>query len=341
MAGMKILIVDDTPANLDIMRKVLADKGLSISVAPSGEVALKVVPLVMPDLILLDIRMPGIDGFETCKKLKSDPITKDIPVIFLSAKTDTTDVVQGFTVGGVDCITKPIFREEVLVRVKTQLQLRIKTKNLEETQSELERSNQDLQAFAFVVSHDLKAPLRNILHFGEFLQEDYGDQLDEKGQGFINKMSVLTHRMSELVDGLLEFSQITKDAKPFESLNIKETIQRAIDNLEVSINETKGIIHIGDLPTVKGEPLLLLQLFQNLIANALKFQRSEEPPVIKIYGQSTNNNFCEIFVEDNGIGFDEKYAEKIFLPLERLVSKDEYEGSGIGLATCKKNSCSS
>ena len=142
--------------------------------------------------------------------------------------------------------------------------------------------------------------------------------------------------MSELVDGLLEFSQITKDAKPFESLNIKETIQRAIDNLEVSINETKGIIHIGDLPTVKGEPLLLLQLFQNLIANALKFQRSEEPPVIKIYGQSTNNNFCEIFVEDNGIGFDEKYAENFFLPLERLVSKDEYEGSGIGLATCKK-----
>jgi len=142
--------------------------------------------------------------------------------------------------------------------------------------------------------------------------------------------------MSNMIDGLLEFSQISEDAKPFESLDLKEIIQKVIDDLQVSIKETKGIIHIGDLPTVKGEPLLMLQLFQNLIANALKFKNTKEPPVIKIYGQSTNNEFCEIFVEDNGIGFDEKYAEKIFLPLTRLVSKDNYEGSGIGLATCKK-----
>jgi two-component system, sensor histidine kinase and response regulator len=336
IAGMKVLIVDDTPANLDVLRKVLSDEGLSISISPNGEAALKLVSRLMPDLILLDIIMPGIDGFKTCEILKNDPITKDIPIIFLSAKIDKTDVVQGFLVGGIDYITKPIFYEEVLIRVRTQLQLRIKSKNLEETQNKLERSNQDLQVFAHVVSHDLKAPLRSILRLGDFLQQDYGEQLGEKGQGYINKMSVVTHRMSKMIDDFLEFSQINEGAKPFETLDLKEIIQRAIDNLQVSIKETKGIIHIGDLPAVKGEPLLLLQLFQNLIANGLKFHKSEEPPVIKICGQSTNNEFCEIFVEDNGIGFDEKYAEKIFLPLERLVSKDKYEGSGIGLATCKK-----
>jgi two-component system, sensor histidine kinase and response regulator len=288
------------------------------------------------NLILLDLVMPGIDGFETCEKLKSDPVSKDIPVIFLTAKTDSTDIVQGFLVGGIDYITKPFFSEEVLVRIRTQLQLRKKNKILKETQNKLERSNQGLQEFASVVSHDLKEPLRNIFRLGGFLKQDYSDQLDEKGQHYINKMSVVIDRMSQLIDSLLEFSQVTEDTKPFESLDLKEIIQRVVDNLQVQINETKGIIHIGDLPAVKGEPSLLLQLFQNLIANALKFKRSEEPPVIKIHGQSTSNEFCNIFVEDNGIGIDEKYAEKIFLPLKRLVSKEEYKGSGIGLATCKK-----
>ncbi len=336
MTGMTVLIVDDTPANLDLLQKILANKGLSISVAPNGEVALKIVSSIMPDLILLDIMMPGIDGFETCKKLKSDPITKDIPVIFLSAKSETADIVQGFLVGGLDYITKPIKVEEVLARVKTQLELRIKTKKLIETQRNLERSNQDLLEFASFVSHDLKAPLRNISQLGEFLKQDYGDQLEETGQGYIDKISVVTDRMAHLIDGLLEFSQITEDTKAFESLDLKEIIQGVLDNLQVSIKEIKGIIQIGDLPTIKGEPSLLLQLFQNLIANSLKFQRSEKPPVINVYSQSTNPEFCEIIVEDNGIGFDEKYAEEIFLPLRRLVSKGQYEGSGIGLATCKK-----
>ena len=141
IAGMTVLLVDDTPANIDLLRKILAEQGFIISMAPSGELALKLAPRIIPDLILLDIMMPGINGYETCEKLKSDPITKDIPIIFLSAKTDPSDIVKGFKVGGSDYITKPIYREEVLIRVKTQLQLRIKTKRLEETQKRLEKSN--------------------------------------------------------------------------------------------------------------------------------------------------------------------------------------------------------
>ncbi len=336
IAGMNILLVDDTPANLDVLRKILEEEGLTISVALNGEMALKIAPNLIPDLILLDIMMPGIDGFETCEQLKNDPVTKDIPVIFLSAKSDTSDVLQGFSVGGLDYITKPINSEEVLVRVRTQLQLRMQTKKLEETQGKLERSNKNLQEFASVVSHDLKAPLRNILRLGEFLKEDCSDQLDKNGQDYINTISVLTDRMTKLIDGLLEFSKITEDARPLEILDLKEIIKEVMDNLQVSIIETEGIINIGELPKINGNPVLIIQLFQNLIANALKFHKREEAPVIKVYGQSTNNEFCEIFVEDNGIGFEEKYTEKIFLPLKRLVAQEEYEGSGIGLALCKK-----
>jgi two-component system, sensor histidine kinase and response regulator len=173
LAGMQILIVDDTPANIDMLRKILETKDFIISIAPSGEVALKLASRFNPDLILMDIMMPGIDGFETCQKLKNDPITKEILVIFLYAKTEKKDVVQGFSVGGVDYIRKPFNAEEVLVRIRTQLQLRLKTKKLEETQGELKRSNEDFQAFTTAISHDLKAPLRNILRLGKFLQEDY------------------------------------------------------------------------------------------------------------------------------------------------------------------------
>jgi light-regulated signal transduction histidine kinase (bacteriophytochrome) len=139
-----------------------------------------------------------------------------------------------------------------------------------------------------------------------------------------------------MIESLLVFSRIAKNPQPFELVSLKIVIQRGIDTLQVPIDETKGTIHIGEIVDLNGEPSLLLKLFQNLIANALKFHKKDEPPVINIRSQVNENQFCEIIVEDNGIGFDEKFADKIFIPLKRLVSNDEYEGSGIGLSTCKK-----
>ncbi len=343
LSGMKILLVDDNPANLDVLSIILEEEGYEISVAISGEMALKAVIHIAPDLILLDVMMPGIDGFETCRKLKNDATTKEIPIIFLSAKSDSTDIVKGFQSGGLDYIIKPFNQEEVLIRVKTQLQLRDKTKKLEEAEAEtrlfakeLERSNQDLQEFASAASHDLKSPLRKIVNLGEFLKEECEDLLNEKGKDYILKMREMSIQLSQLIDSLLEYSQITRNPKPFEPCDLKQLIEKVVENLKIQIHESNGKILIGDLPTIYGEQFLLHQFFQNLISNALKFHRQGEPPVINIRGESTDNGFWKIMVDDNGIGFDEENTDKIFQPFKRLVSRSEYEGSGIGLATCKK-----
>ncbi|MZH03576.1 MAG: response regulator, partial [Nitrospinae bacterium] len=216
-SGMKILIVDDNLANLDVLLRTLSEKGYDISVATDGDMALKAVAAACPDLILLDIMMPGINGFEICKRLKNDPATKDIPVIFLSAKTDPADIVQGFQCGGVDYITKPFKKDEVSVRVSTQLQLREKTNKLNIAQAEikfyaekLERSNEDLQAFAYVASHDIKAPLRKIRMLSDMLIDKYEHVSAEEGKNYLSRICVVTERLNQLIDSVLEFSKLEK-----------------------------------------------------------------------------------------------------------------------------------
>ena len=282
-----------------------------------------------PDLILLDIMMPGIDGFETCRRLKSNEETQNIPIIFLKAKTEEEDIVQGFELGAADYITKPFKQEEVLVRVRNQLMLRRYI-------SELERSNQDLESFASVVSHDLKAPLRKIETLGNFLKEDYEELLGEEGKGFINNMATITSHLSKLINSLLQYSQVSIESKTFDAVDLNSIVKKAVENLDAQVQENNGKILVGNLPTIAGEPSLLYQLFQNLIANALKFHIKEKSPIVEINSKAKESGKWEIVVKDNGIGFDPKYAVKIFRPFERLVNRNEFEGSGIGLAHCKK-----
>ncbi len=329
LRGMKVLIADDVPANVDVLYKTLTAQGYEISIALNGENTLAFAPIFLPDLILLDIMMPGMDGFETCQKLKSNKATQNIPVIFLTAKTGEEDIIRGFELGAIDYITKPFKPEEVLVRVQNQLMLRRYIK-------ELERSNHDLESFASVVSHDLRAPLRKIETLGNFLKEDYENQLDEQGIGFINNMATITSHLSKLINSLLQYSQVSMESKTFEVVDLNSIAEKAINNLDAQINETKAKILIENLPTIEGEPSLLYQLFQNLIANALKFHLDDIPPIIKISSKAKGKENWEIIIQDNGIGFDQKYAKKIFRPFERLVNRSKFEGCGIGLAHCKK-----
>jgi two-component system, sensor histidine kinase and response regulator len=340
---MKVLMVDDNIANLAVLSDILKEENFEISAATSGEMALKIVKRFLPDLILLDIMMPGINGYETCEKLKSDPETSDIPVIFLSAKVETDDIVKGFQVGGVDYITKPYYQKEVLIRIKTQLQLRNKSKKLEVAEAEIRQysedlamSNQNLQDFAFIASHDLKAPLRKINYLGQFLKESCGDLLNDDGRNHISQIEKITDQLAQLIDSLLDYSTIAKNPKPFTPINLNSGIKEVLYALEAPIKETEGVIHVGELPTVTGEPFLIFRLFQNLISNALKFHNPGKSPVVNIHSQPTDNEFWKVLVEDNGIGFDEKYSEKVFQPFKRLVSADEFEGCGIGLAVCKR-----
>lgn len=343
-SGMKVLIVDDNLANLDVLLRTLSERGYDISVATDGAMALKSVTIILPDLILLDILMPGIDGYETCARLKSDPATKNIPVIFLSAKTDSADIVKGFQSGGVDYITKPFNRDEVLVRVSTQLQLREKTNELKRAKveikqyaQELERSNEDLQVFASVASHDLKAPLRKIRILGDILIDKYEGISVEEGKKYLARICAVTDQLNQLIDSVLEFSKLEKTPKVFTSCDLESVAKKAVRDLEVQIDESRAEIVVGDLPRVDGESLLLYQLFQNIISNAIKYHRDGVAPVVRLTSSyCSETKSWRIEVSDNGIGIDEQHFDKIFKPFERLHGSGEFEGVGIGLATCHK-----
>ncbi|WP_416233467.1 ATP-binding protein [Anabaena sp. UHCC 0451] len=210
---------------------------------------------------------------------------------------------------------------------------------------ELTRSNEELQQFAFIASHDLQEPLRKIKTFGERLQITCGDSLSEQGLDYLQRMQNATLRMQTLIEGLLTLSRITTRGKPFVTVNLAQIAQEVLSDLEVRIQQTGGKIEVGELPIITADPLQMRQLLQNLIGNALKFHHQNQPPIIKIYSQVLNNHLddlsvsnpgYQIIIEDNGIGFAEKYLDRIFHVFQRLHSRSEYEGTGIGLAICRK-----
>ncbi|EFK08636.1 PAS domain S-box protein [delta proteobacterium NaphS2] len=207
---------------------------------------------------------------------------------------------------------------------------------------QLKRSNKELQDFAFVASHDLQEPLRKIQSFGELLVTEVHDSISAEGRDFLVRMQNAATRMRKLIDSLLAYSRVTTKTRAFSQVNLVEAVEEALGNLAVLKEEKKASVEVGELPTVEGDQVQMIQLFQNLIGNALKFHRKGVSPEIKIYaltihgGRSDQADVYEIFVKDNGIGFDESYLSRIFTPFQRLHGKSEYEGVGIGLAICRK-----
>jgi two-component system sensor kinase FixL len=201
----------------------------------------------------------------------------------------------------------------------------------------LEASNRDLQDFIFVASHDLQEPLRKIESFGNFLREEAGPALNPTTAGYLSRIQDAARRMSVLIDDLIQLTRITTKAKPFESVDLFEIIKEVRSDLEIKLKETGGKIETGELPKLEADPSQMRQLFQNLISNSLKYHKPDIPPLVKVEGETdVRAALCRIRISDNGIGFDQKYAEKIFNIFQRLHGKDEYEGTGIGLAICKK-----
>ncbi len=207
--------------------------------------------------------------------------------------------------------------------------------------ADLTRSNRELQDFAYVASHDLQEPLRKVQAFGDRLGAKYGDGLNEEGRDYLARMQNAAGRMSTMINDLLAYSRVTSKGQPFVAVDLGKMAREVVSDLEARIEETGGRVEIGNLPVLDADPLQMRQLLQNLIGNALKFHREGVPPVVKIKTSSQTPAVCEtwavsIVVEDNGIGFDEKYLDRIFIPFQRLHGRDEYEGSGIGLAICRK-----
>ncbi len=202
----------------------------------------------------------------------------------------------------------------------------------------LQESNQALQDFASIASHDMQEPLRKVSTFGNILQQKYGDTLGESGKDYVNRMLGLgaTDRMQILLKSLLEYSRVSSRAEPFKRVELSSIVRDVLSDLEVRISSTGGEVQLGELPVVEADPTQMRQLFQNLIGNGLKFHKEGQKPVVKVHCSEDSSGACTITVEDNGIGFDEKYLEKIFAPFERLHGRSAYEGTGMGLAICKK-----
>ncbi len=210
---------------------------------------------------------------------------------------------------------------------------------VEDRTAKLMRSNQELEQFAYVASHDLQEPLRKVQAFGDRFVARYGDQVDEKGRDYLARMQGAGRRMATMIQDLLSLSRVTTQGETFVPVDLSREIQKVLSDLEVAIDECGGLFEIGDLPVIEADPSQIRQLMQNLLSNAFKYRRPEVTPLVKIYAvmdASEKGALCRIHVEDNGIGFEEKYAERIFQPFQRLHGRSEYPGTGIGLTVCRK-----
>jgi signal transduction histidine kinase len=202
--------------------------------------------------------------------------------------------------------------------------------------AELSRSNAELEQFASIASHDLQEPLRKVQTFAAQLNAKESENLSEQGRDFLRRMSDAAARMRNLIDDLLVFSRVSTQGHPFTAVNLGHVISQVLVDLEVSIEESQAVVRVGLMPTIEADPLQMRQLFQNLLGNALKFRRSGVTPELRVEAQAVDRHIAQLTVSDNGIGFDEQYATRIFRAFERLHGARAYPGTGIGLALCRK-----
>lgn len=390
-----ILLVDDEPANLLALEAVLESLGHNLVKARSGEEALR--HLMRDDfaVILLDVLMPGMNGFETANLIRQRDRSRFTPIIFLTAVGKTeAEMFEGYAAGAIDYLFKPfqpqVLRSKVIVLVdlyrKTEevrrlndelkrrageletLNLMLKNENemrkrteeelrqseeelknlnanleaqvkertaaVEERSRQLLKSNEELQQFAYVASHDLQEPLRTIISYLQLIEERLQDKLDAESKEFMGFVVNSAKHMRDLIHGLLEYSRVGSHKNPFQMVNCGVVLEKVMDQLKTSLTEKGAHVETQRLPEVLGDPLLLTMLFQNLIANALKFCKSSSPEIQ--IGCREGEGEWVLWVKDNGIGIDPKYFDRIFVIFQRLHSREEYPGTGLGLAVCKK-----
>lgn len=205
-----------------------------------------------------------------------------------------------------------------------------------QAQLRLEQSNRELESFAYVASHDLQEPLRKIQTFGDRLKATASEALNPESRDYLERMQSAATRMRRLIDDLLAFSRVGSKTQPFVPVNLADVARGVVEDLETSIQQAGATVTLGPLPALEADPTQMRQLLQNLVSNALKFRREGVPPAISVRVANPGAWPCELLVEDNGIGFDEKYLDRIFTVFQRLHGRGQYEGTGIGLAICRK-----
>ena len=378
------MLVDDREDNLLSMETVLEPDGYRFVKATSGRQVLK---LLLTDfdfaLILMDVQMPNLNGFETASLIYERERLRHIPIIFITANNyGDENLFKGYRAGAVDYIYKPVnpdllrakvsvfvelyrknqrllAQEQKLVAINRNLELEIAeriaseskvtelNRQLLENIARLETANKDLDLFAFMASHDLQAPLRKIRMFSDRLMAGNTSTMTNEARLYLSRIQEVSRRMQDLINDILRFSKISADRQSFEEVDLNAVIREVLSEMETTIREKNAEVTVDPLPMLPASTVLMGPLFSNLISNALKYTKKSDSPRVRIRyeespaittgnGKDADSRYGRIFIEDNGIGFDQKYAEQIFDMFRRLHSNAEYEGTGIGLALCKK-----
>lgn len=379
----KILLVDDREDNLLAIETIFEPDGYRFVKANSGRQALKILLKEFDfALILMDVKMPNLNGFETASLIYERERLRHIPIIFITANNfGDENLYRGYQAGAIDYIYKPIkpevlrakvsvlidlyrknrqllAQEQRLVAINKSLEMEIKERKASEEKvkdlnrqlleniASLEQANKDLDRFAFMASHDLQEPLRKIRMFSDRLALKYNHIMDEDGRTNIQRIHKAAERMQNLITDILTFSKISVDTPSFVDCDMNALIDEVLTDLDEEVKSKNAKVILEKLPPLTVNPSLMKPLFHNLIGNALKYSKKDTPPVVKISSEvSTQLNgkgtvqtvkYCRIYIQDNGIGFDQKYAEEIFGMFKRLHHNSEFQGTGIGLALCKK-----
>jgi len=360
MSKATILLVDDNTTNLSVLLEYLTESDYKLLIAPNGEQALKQVEYARPDLILLDVMMPGIDGFDTCRRLKQNETTKDIPVIFMTALIDTVDKVKGFAQGGVDYITKPLHAEEVLARVETHLTLRNLQKSLEEknvrlqqeiakreqVEEELRRLNQQLEEanaskdkFFSIIAHDLRSPFNWLIGLTRIIVENIETYSKDEIKNIVSRLHTSTEKVYALLMNLLTWSQLQRGHMEYcpKEISIDKIVEYNIQ-LFASGAEQKQITFRSLVPegmTAYADHNMVDTLMRNLLSNALKF--TDAGDVVEVSSHQ-DKNLVEIAVSDTGTGMRQEEMDTLFridVKYTNVGTAGE-KGTGLGLILCKE-----
>ncbi len=346
-----ILIADDNPNNIKVITDFLKKSGYETLVATSGKFALKILERTQPDLILLDVVMPGMDGFETCRQIKAGEKTKDIPVIFISAIADNTkEKIEGLKIGGVDYISKPIIREEVLARIQVHLTLRKLTKELTEAKEKAEAANRSKSLFLAQMNHELRSPMSAILGFSDLIKRS--NNIGSKEKDFARNIHDAGSHLLNLIENILDVSKIEAGKMELAPIDfhLPSFLKNIIQMLQLRANEKQIYLNCeldSNLPQiVEADEQRLRQVLINLLGNAVKFTEKggvtlkvNVPEDSSCLISSNSGEVCPVRfeIQDTGIGIAPEELDQIFVPFEQVgEGRNKAQGTGLGLAICQQ-----
>ncbi len=379
-----ILIAEDSPTQAQRLRYILEQQGYHVTHAANGRLALEAARQSKPTLVISDVIMPEMDGYELCRSLKTEAGLADIPVILVTTLSDPGDVIRGLECRADNFILKPYDERHLVDRVEFMLlnrqmhrgdqasmgveiifnglrhfitadrlqilnlllstydaaiqrnkQLNSAQEELQRLNSRLEMTNQELEAFSYSVSHDLRAPLRHIDGYASLLDKKLRGKIGEAEQGYLANIVQSAHQMGQLIDDLLDFSRMGRAEMRHTAVDLNILVQETVRGLEPETRERQIVWELPVLPTVQADPALLRQVLVNLLSNAVKYTRGRTPARIAMNWHETDDEVV-VSVHDNGAGFDMQYADKLFGVFQRLHRADEFEGTGIGLANVRR-----